>query len=140
MQQRKVQSGFISIMLALLLPGMLVAVALAADTGYLFLQKSRLQQYANAAALSGAKSWLVLPAINCRQSLADAHRVVFEPVRISSFSCADAEVNTQLTMPYKPILLGYVGFSSEGLVASARAGIKRFSDDSVQIVLLSGGA
>lgn len=123
------QKGFMSVVLALLLPGLLVALALAADAGYLMLQQSRLQYYANAAALSGAK-------YRTRSSVCSAEDVkaVIGSAKVGDITCAKDEVTVSLNMSYQPILLGFVGVAKDGLVASARAGIQ----GDKRIVLLSG--
>ena len=126
-----------SVVLALLLPGLLVVLALVADTGYLVLQKSRLQYYANAVALSGAKILSETGRCATKESL--------ERVRgtadIKKINCPSetAETHVELAMDYAPILLGFVGVTLGQLNASARAGMQKTTDNQQRIVLLSGG-
>lgn len=130
MRQPGKQRGMISIVLALLLPALLVSLALAVDAGYLMLQQSQLRNYANAGALSGAKSLSVLTN-GCDQAKQDAMEVI-KDASLEHFSCDDSDFYVVLKTDYQPILLGFAGFSSDDLVATARAG----QNDSGHIVLL----
>ena len=129
------QKGLMSVVFALLLPSLFVALALAWDTGYLMVLKGRAQHIANATALSGAKS-LFIDDEKCEKARRDANRLVPNDAHMDS-ACKEAFI-TKVTISYRPILLGVVGIDSDNLIAHARAGIIESTpnDSSGRIALL----